>query len=72
MFEPQSGTQTKQWKQCIAKRTISTKKMLQAIYLHWCHLSMGTWCSYKSFVSKKANQALIEGSVRAKDALGSV
>ena len=52
MFEPQRRTPNKQWKQkdkkcpCIAKRTLSSKKMLYAIFFN-----SSTWANHSSALS---------------------
>ena len=65
MFEPQRRADNKQWKRkdqkrsCIAKRTISSKKMLYAIFFNSClvHLVKQSLAdSYKNSVLKKVKE----------------
>ena len=73
MFEPQRTADNKQWKRkdqkrpCIAKRTISSKKMLYAIFFNSSGLVVQVPCPfghtvtgrfYKNYVLKKVKEVL--------------
>ena len=65
MFEPQRRADNKQWKRCIAKRTISSKKMLYAIFFNSSGPVVQVPCPsghtvtgrfYKNYVLKKVKE----------------
>ena len=81
MFEPQRRADNKQWKrkdqkrQCLAKRTISSKKMLYAIFFNSCEPVVQVPCPsghtvtsrfYKNSVLKKVKEFAIRNN-QAKD-----
>ena len=86
MFEPQRGADNKQWKrknqkrQCIAKRTVSSKKMLYAIFFNssgpvvqvgqsWALSiwSYSHWPSLQEFCTEKSERVFTIRNDKAKD-----